>query len=215
MSSDFYFYVEAWQAGHWNRPEACAEASEVQGRLGAFSWLKGSSPARALFFGDDALLPFYSGWPPTCENGTLFRHYSPMGTADLNSLQPAWIPYPELMVDLWETPGLTLSAQVPARDAEVFGDGLGPFPTSRLQERGWSAEELNRLRSGGRLTDQPVNRSVGQGRYAREKALPTARLIVSWTDSISAYLGTERAQAFCALRRYGTDEALRVIALYA
>jgi hypothetical protein len=38
---------------------------------------------------------------------------------------------------------------------------------------------------------------------------------VTWRESISDYLGRERADAFRSLRRFGDDAELRVIAVFA
>lgn len=214
MSTDYYFYVESLQMGLWNRPVDLADATHARRNLGEFAWLKGSSPACGLFFGERAVFHFRAGRPPVTEESTLFRHYSYMSENDLKALRPAWIPYAELMVDIWDEPALTIRGLVTARDASFFSDGKAPFPAAELQASGWSESELARLREG-HLTDQPIDRDTGLGRYELDASLPTALLSVTWTDSINGYLDPRRAEAFRSLRRYGTDAGLRVISLYA
>lgn len=215
MSHDYYFYLERLQPTGWDSPEELIRVPQgPECPVRPFTWLKGSSPVRELFVGERALLRFQPGYPPDISASRLFRHYHYLQADDLTRLQLAWIPLADLMLDLWEEPGLTLAGQVCARDADLFGDGQSPFPASALQARGWSEAELARLRAG-RLTTQPHDRTTGPGRYTLANALPTSPLPVTWIDSISGYLHTERAQAFYALRRYGTEAELRVIMLYA
>lgn len=214
MSQDFYFHVETRASGEWTCPDEFPEPATRGIPRGEFTWIKGSSRTQALFFGESALFPFRPEHPPFTEASEVLRTLYPEGwTVGDRDLVLAWIPYAELMVDLWDETRLLVGNRVPARYAALFGDGTAGFPEAALAAAGWDPHQIGRLREGGPASEA-IPRSHGPGRHEIETSNAERPLDVTWTDTVARCLGPGRADAFRSLRRYGTDAELRVISIF-
>lgn len=210
MSDHFWFYVETRTSGGWDLP---AEHVDLQAdhhrQVRHFAWLRGSSRLRALFFGGGTRFPFRRGEPPAWESSALFRWLRP-GGVEREMPEIGWIPFAELMVDLWDETRLVVRGSVPAASAALFGDGGQPFPEAALRAAGWDEHEIGRL-SEGAPAGAAIDRTFGAARHEIDASRPEQPLDVTWSASISEYLGRERADAFRSLRRFGDDADLRVV----
>jgi hypothetical protein len=216
MSLDFYFYVESRASGEWKVPDAFTPPdAPLHRRVEAFAWIKGSSGAGGLFVSPNAPIPFRPEHPPAWESSALCQWMRP----DLWAGEPdtpviAWLPYAELMADLWDETRLTIGGSVPAPHAALFGDGTGPFPESALLEAGMYENDVRRLLGRGKPVAAPVDRSFGHARNEIEAHHSHHPLEVTWRATIADHLGRERADAFRSLRRFGDDADLRVISTF-
>jgi hypothetical protein len=211
---DFTFYVETRKSGAWNRPEEFAADEKTSRRLGAFTWIPGKSYVQyQLFFGDEALFRFRRERPPDTRDSALFQHLDHFYDYEEDERRLSWLPYEELLVDLWDEPSLLISARVPASQAALFGNGRQPFPETALATAGWDSYDVDRMREGC-LVSEALDRTFGRGRNEVEGCSGDWLITVTWADSVSGYLGASRANAFRSLRQYGSDRDLRVISLY-
>lgn len=216
MSQDFYFYVESRANGGWDVPDAFTPPdAPLHRRVQAFAWLGGSAGIRGLFFGDEAPVAFRAGHPPAWESSALHRWMRPDAWAgEPDTPRISWLPFAELMVDLWDATRIVVAGRVPAPHAALFGDGSQPFPESALRAAGWDGDAVRLLRQSPPAL-APLDRTHGQARHEVLASDPHRPLDVTWCESISDYLGRERADAFRSLRRFGGDAELRVIAVFA
>jgi hypothetical protein len=197
MSVDFHLYVETRAGGEWTCPDEFPQMTIHGLPRGEFTWIKSSSRTSGLFFGEGALFPFRPGHPPFTPASELLRTLYPEGwNVGDRDLTLSWIPYEELMVDLWDETRLLVGNRVPAGIAALFGDGTA----------------IDRLREGGPALES-IPRSTGPGRSEADASHPERPLEVTWTDTVAGCLGRRRADAFRSLRRHGADAELRVISI--
>lgn len=211
MSRDHYFHVETRRSGDWTVPEGFPCSPYRSEPLGEFTWLRGRSRCARLFFGPSAIFPFKPGPPESRARSALFRYLGPGYDFEENEWQICWIPYPDLMVDLWDEMQLVLRCDVGSRDAALFGDGRQPFPRGALRARGLDDFHIDLLQEG-EIVAAPIDRTHGKARFEIESAAPEVRAAVTFVASVSEYLG--RAEAFRGLRAYGADDELRVVSMY-
>jgi hypothetical protein len=214
MSVNFHFYVETRASGEWTCPDAFPAATVHGLPRGEFTWIKASSRTPGLFFGEGALFPFRPEHPPFTPASELFRTLYPEGwKMGDREIVLSWIPFEELIVDLWDETRLLVGNRVPASVAALFGDGNMSFPGAALAAAGWEQHAIDRLREGGPAIEA-IPRSTGPGRREVDASHPERPLEVTWTDTVAGCLGRRRADAFRSLRQHGTDTELRVISIY-
>ncbi len=177
MSEDFSWYAEGLAGDRWYLP------SESE-----FTWMDQRHPALGAFLGPRAFLPLTPGLPPRPPESDVLdlvaRRYSP-------DVRTWWAPYEDLLVDDWESIGILLLATVPLQYAPAFGDGTGPLPREALRHVGWA-----------RLTDQPIDRSFGPGRFELAVRPPGSRIEVTWRDTLADVLGSQQVERFRAITGY-------------
>ncbi|MDI1484539.1 hypothetical protein [Polyangium sp. y55x31] len=213
MSLDYYFHVETRRSGDWTVPEGFPCSPYRSEPLGEFTWLRGRSRCARLFFGPSAIFPFKPGPPESRARSAFFRYLGPGYDFEENEWQICWIPYPDLMVDLWDEMQLVLRCDVGSRDAALFGDGRQPFPLAALRARGHDDFRIDLLQEG-EIVAEPIDRTHGKARFEIESAAPEVRAAVTFVASVSEYLRESRTEAFRGLRAYGADDELRVVSMY-
>jgi hypothetical protein len=189
VSDDYYWYAEGLAGDRWYLPWE----SE-------FTWMDQRHPALGAFLGPGAFLPLTPGLPPRPPESDLLdlvaRRYAP-------ETRTWWAPYENLLVDDWEVTRVLVAATVPLQYASLFGDGTGPFPMDALRHIGWA-----------RLTDRPIDRSFGPGRFELAVRPPGSRIEVTWQDTLADLLGAEQVERFRAISGYpGTRH--RIVVVYA
>lgn len=213
MSLDFYFFVETRRNGEWIVPEPFlakgAAGREVQELL-RVRW--SSSFGWGFFFSTDAFFPVRVGPPEWTPASALFRWLSDHGVMDDPPERLRWLPYEELLVDTWDESWITVGNQVPAALAPLFGDGSQRFPEAALMAAGWDEHRIHRFREGRPAA--PVGRVAGPGRHEVETSHPEAPLTVTWRDTVTGCMTAERTAAFRALRQFGPDPDLRIVATH-
>ncbi|MDI1451338.1 hypothetical protein [Polyangium sp. 6x1] len=213
MSLDYYFHVETRRTGDWTVPEGFPQSPYRPEPLGEFTWMRGRSRSARLFFGSSAVFPFKPGPPESRARSALFRSLGPDYDFEENERRICWIPYPELMVDLWDEMRLVLQCEVGSRDAALFGDGRQRFPADALRARGHDDFRISLLQEG-EIVNEPIDRTHGKHRFEIEALAPEVRIPVTFVASVRGYLGEARTEAFQSLRVYGRDEDLRVVSMY-
>ncbi|MDI1433689.1 hypothetical protein [Polyangium sorediatum] len=212
MSLDYYFHVETRRSGDWTVPEGFPCSPYRSEPLGEFTWLRGRSPRARLFWGPSAIFPFQPGPPESRARSALFRSLGPDYDFEENERRICWIPYGDLMVDLWDDMQLVLQCNVGSRDAALFGDGRMPFPEDALRARGHGDFEIDGLQEG-EIVNAPIDRTQGKRRFEIEVLAPEVRVPVTFVASVRAYLGESRATAFRDLRAHGREDELRVVSM--
>lgn len=206
MSVDWHFHVETRLDDGWVPPEPFA------GGGGRFSWMRRNAVADLLFFGSDALFAFEHGRPPgrseICRGiDRWWRRADPWE----QEMQPRWIAFGGLMVELWSDRSLSVTAPVPVGLAPLFGDGDAPLPMM-APGAGMAPDLTHAIRLGVRLAAAPIDRTGGPGRSELDRRPPHATVAVTWRTSVDELLG-ETAEDFRRLGDLAPPEALRVIAL--
>ena len=209
-----HFYVECHKAKGWVvPPDLTPEPGMFQGdrRFGEFAWVHPRQGWLALFWGAEALFPMRSGPPADRRGSALLDHLDRNYDYGRNADQLCWLPYPELVIDGWDTEWVTIAAQVPAAYGLFFGDGQQRFPRSELLGAGVSEIACDRWRRGW-LACKPVDRTVGKERFQLANLLPNHKIKVTWQATIREFVGEPHARLFSDLRQYGKDEDLRLLA---
>jgi hypothetical protein len=171
VSLDFYFYVEVRTGAGWNRPEEFALEGSAHRHLGEFTWLKGRSRVQHLFFGDRALLRFRRERPPDTENSALFKYLDLFYDYEDDERRLSWIPFEDLLVDLWDDQCLIVSARVRADLADHFGNGRQAFPSEALRTAGMDPYDVNYPREGA-LVEEAIDRTYGAGGMSSKSRFP-------------------------------------------
>ncbi|TKC92092.1 hypothetical protein [Polyangium fumosum] len=213
MSLDYYFHVETRRSGDWTVPEGFPCSRYRSEPLGEFTWMRGRSRRARLFFGPSAIFPFRPGPPEGRARSALFRSLGPKYDFEENEWRICWIPYGDLMVDLWDEMLLVLQCDVGSRDAALFGDGQKPFPEDALRARGHDDFELDDLQEG-EIVHAPIDRTHGKLRFEIDVLAPDVRVPVTFVASVRTYLGEGGAEAFRGLRAHGRDDDMRVVSMY-
>lgn len=211
MADCHLFYVETRASGEWIAPDEFIDPDPQLLTVRDFTWMKRWAPASWLFFGDDAPIPFRIGRPEWTRASALYRSWFPAGWEE-RELEIAWIPYEELMVDSWGESRLTVKTRVPASAALLFGDGDQPFPEAALTAAGWDEEQIRRARDG-HMASTPIDRTGSRERHEVEASHPLRAFEVTWRETVAGFLGDWRLEAFRSLRRYGSDDELRVVSI--
>lgn len=203
MSSDRHFYVEQRRANRWVLPEKFRSLRSGDFPL-EFAWDESGGCSFQVFFGDDALFPFLEGQPSgaseLCDEVT---KWSGMGADWVTQMQPRWLPFTDLGIDLWSEPSVLVSGRVPARLAPQFeyGDELLP---------GALAGATSTILQGPiRLATSPIN-STSYGAISKDRQ--EYLVPVTWLTSVDDLL-CGRADDFHALLNIADARDLRVIAL--
>lgn len=209
-----HFYIEHRTTDGWVVPQDFAPEPwtfKCDRPFGGFAWAHPRRGWLDLFWGMEALFPVRSGPPEDRRGSALLQHLDHFYDYALNEDQLCWLPYPELAIDNWDTDLVTVGAEVPARQALLFGDGRQEFPSVALLEAGVSGEELERLQHNGRLVHEPVDTTFGRERFHIAELPPNYSVMVTWHATITEFVGEPHAGLFKGLRRYGPDEDLRIL----
>jgi len=129
---------------------------------------------------------------------------------DRDEDQLGWIPYPELLIDCWDTESVTVAGSVPARRAPLFEDGTRPFPRAALRSAGATDRELERL-ADARPVREPLDVAFGRERHRIAELPPDELVQVTWRATVAELIGEPYVALFKGLRRYGPDEELRIL----
>jgi hypothetical protein len=213
LADYYHFYIECRGADGWCVPLGFQPEPwtyDSQHPFGEFAWAHPRQKWLALFWGEGALFPMRSGPPDDRRGSPLLRDLGQHYDVSRDDLGLSWIPYPDLLIDHWDTDTVTLVAYAPARYALLFGDGRQSFPAAALIEAGLPGERLDRLRDGW-LAREPVDNTFGRARFW-VAALPPDRMVeVTWRVSITEFVGEPHAERFKRLRRLGPDDSLRIL----
>jgi hypothetical protein len=215
MGLAYYFYVQKQTAQGWVVPAGFVTCKDEGRESGEFTWIDDRDVVRELFWGDRALFPMRRDPPPDIANTSLFRR---CGRAFAEWFH-GWLPFEELLLDLWDREELLVSKRVQARCAGLFGDGRQRFPRQQLLAAGLAGREIENLEDtsyyvfDAAIVDEPIDRSQGQKRFELATVAPDWLVEVTWKVNVSGFLGDWRVREFRNLRRYGRDEELRVICL--
>jgi hypothetical protein len=216
MSRHYNLYIETCRTGVWNRPEEFAREKQPHyshQKYGEFVWVSRHVDAETLFFGKRALFQFQRGRPPETEHSALFQYLDLYYDYEEDEGRLSWIPYQDLLVDLWDEMNLLVQAEVAPKYAAFFADGIQPFPEQAFVEAGLDEYRITAIRQG-QIVNTPIDRSFGRGRYELAECPPDGTLAVTWKDSVRGQLGDWCVKAFGALRQYGSDDQSRVISLF-
>ena len=204
-----HFYVERREPEGWVVPRDFVPEPwtfDCDGSFGGFAWVHPSRGWRELFFGADPLFPMRPGPPDDRRGSPLLRHLDPLH----EDYQLCWLPYPELLIDCWDTELVAVAGSVAARHAPLFGDGTLTFPRAALLEAGASDRELDCLYYA-RLVREPLDTACGRERHRIERLPPDCLVRVTWRATIAEFIGEPHPALFKGLRRYGPDEDLRIL----
>jgi hypothetical protein len=210
-----HFYVEQRGAAGWVLPPRFVPESwtfECNHPFGEFAWARSGRGWLTLFWGPHALFPMCPGPPDDRRGSALLRHLDRFYDYQRNEDHLCWLPYPELLIDCWDTDWVTVWAKVPAQHALLFGDGQQEFPEAELLAAGIPEVELDHLRNG-RLTEEPVDVTFGRQRFRLADLPPDYEVEVTWRATIAEFIGEPHAGLFKGLRGYGPDEELRILSL--
>ena len=208
-----HFYIECRNPEGWVVPPDFKPERwtfECDHPFGEFAWAHPGRHWLALFFGKDPLFRMRPGPPEDQRRSPLLRHRAQFSDNRCNEDQLCWLPYPELVIDSWDTELVTVETRVPARYALLFGDGQQKFPETALVGAGASEEELKGLRDGLQA-HEPVNATLGRLRYRIAELPPNRPVEVTWHTTIAEFIGEPHAALFKGLRQYGPDEDLRIL----
>jgi len=200
-----HFYVELRQPEGWVVPhdfEPEPWTFESNRRFGGFMWVHPRCGWLDLFFGAGALVPMRPGPPAERRGSTLLRHLDEFYDYRRNEDQLCWLPYPELLIDFWDTEHVTVAADVPAQHAPLFGDGTQAFPRAALIEAGASDQELERNRAR-RPVREPVDAAFGRERHRIAELPPDQPVEVTWRTTIAELIGEPYVVLFKARKRGG------------
>lgn len=203
MSSDRYFYVEQRLADRWVLPKKFRAPRRGDFPL-EFAWDAPGGGSYDVFFGDDALFPFLAGQPPgvsdLCDE---LSTWSGTGADWVAQMQPRWLPFSDLGVDLWSEPTVLVSGRVSARLAPQFESGDRLIPGAR------AGASSTTIQGPIRLATCPIN-------SASHDAISMDRrdhlVSVTWLTSVDDLL-SGIADDFRALLNIADASDLRVIAL--
>ena len=215
MGLDYQFYVQKRTAEGWQVPPGFANGQGEREEFGGFAWIDDKASARDLFCGTKALFPLRSEVPPEITNTLLFQRCG----AAFWEWYHGWLPFEDLLLDLWDEPDLLICKRVEARYANLFGDGRQSFPRRGLLSAGVAPVEVEGLEGAApfafdaELVADPIDRERGKKRFELERVGPDFLVEVTWKASVRSFLGDWCAKEFRNLRRYGRDEELRVICL--
>jgi hypothetical protein len=219
--SDFFdiYAQQRTDAGWIVPPSMSVRPGEWHGKCGhLFEFKVGSAPLERLFLGKSALLPLKDDLPPDFKDTELFIER----LLGFEECFVGWAPMGDLLVDEWSESLLYISRAVPGHLAHHFSDGAQPFPMQALSDAGCSSMELDRLED---TTSARDIRSQGRGGDAievieypivqrtRGTDLPRA-IQVSWTLSITKFIGEWQTAAIQSVRDAADDTDLRIICLF-
>jgi hypothetical protein len=208
-----HFYVECRGPDGWGVPpdfEPEPWTFVCNRSYGEFAWAHPRYGWLRLFFGVDPLFPMRTGPPDDRRGSPLLWDLDQFYDYDRDEDRLCWLPYPELVIDCWDTELVTVGAEVPARYALLFGDGQQRFPGAAIREAGASEEELDDLRDGWPARE-PVDVAFGRQRSRVARLPPERPIAVTWRATIAEFIGELHAGVFKGLRRYGPDEDLRIL----
>jgi hypothetical protein len=208
-----HFYVERHTTDGWVVPPGFDPEPwtfESDRPFGGFAWAHPQAKWLELFWGAEALFPMRSGPPEDRRGSALLQYLDQFYDYAHNEAQLCWLPYPDLVIDLWKSAQVTVEAKAPARYALLFGDGRQTFPEAALLETGASQEELDRLGQGW-LTREPVDTTFGRQRFRLAELPPDQLVEVTWRVTLAEFIEEPHSGLFEGLRRYGLDEELRIL----
>jgi hypothetical protein len=209
-----HFYVERREPEGWVVPGDFAPdpgmAFECDRRFGAFAFVHPRRGWPDLFFGAHRIFPMRPGPPDDRRGSPLFQHLDLFYDYDRDEDQLGWIPYPELLIDCWDTESVTVAGSVPARRAPLFEDGTRPFPRAALRSAGATDRELERL-ADARPVREPLDVAFGRERHRIAELPPDELVQVTWRATVAELIGEPYVALFKGLRRYGPDEELRIL----
>jgi hypothetical protein len=214
MGLDYSFFCQKRANQGWI-DVACAEGS-LQGPPG-FTWIDDKDVVRHLFWGDRSLFAMRRDLPPDIASTLLFQR---CGQAAFSEWYHSWLPFDELLLDLWDESFVFFSKQVAPKYVNIFGDGQQPFPRGHLLAAGMPEQDVDRLQNTSyyereaAIVNEPVDWESGKNRFELANTRPNYLLWVTWKVSVSSCLGDWRAREFRGQRRYGNDEELRIVCLF-
>lgn len=213
MGYSYYFYVETKHLGQWTVPLGFEKNKYNYERLGNFAWISSRSKVKDIFFGAKAVFPFRRELPPERRFSALFQYLGTFYDYQDDEYKISWLPYTELLVDLWDEMQIIVTNKIYAKNVDIFGDGNQPFPKDELLKFGWEPYQISNFRQGT-ITELSIDCSYGKYKHDISLVPPDRLVNVTWVDSVTNYLGDEQKQAFLDVRKFGSDEELRVISMY-
>lgn len=209
MGSYYIFHIEHFDNGMWSVPVTHQKRSKYA-HPGEFLQISRRHPVKDLFFSSNALLPFTLGIPPEWEQSQLYKWLAQFYDFERNECQISWITYENLMIDEWETEKVLMSGTTTSDKAFLFTDGVQWFPEAELLATGLMHGQVSNIRRG-KITDEPINRTHGSGRYQIEELSSDYFVTVTWMETIATLMGQKVMDIFRNLRIFGRDVDLRVI----
>jgi hypothetical protein len=212
MGLDYNFYFAYRCAQGWYVPPDFRNHGGEQSQIGYFAWMHRRDVTAHLFFGESRLFEMLPGPPPDWERYPFFRFRQPQDYEGyLWSLSG-----PELMLDAWDKTIIVVQTDLAAQYAHLFGDGQQPFPDKSLQDVGVDERTIDRLGNTSyyafqtKIAEAPIDRTTGRYRNQLSQVEPDYLVSVTWTETLSGFIGEWRNRAFQSLRQYGNEEDLHV-----